>query len=154
MRLALRAAGAVLLALASAPNASARDAARTVTGTLTFANYPRLEAYLREAAGGTVALDLSVPLDNVEDDGHLSTFVLDGQFEIAHHVASKASRIYAQNGFDLVDADTRYTLRGVFDVTAEKDEDGAVFGLDIPSERDIPAGQPTLGIDDLAAPGN
>jgi hypothetical protein len=145
-------ASAALLALAPVCVVQAQDAERTVTGTLTFKNYPRLAAYLQKAAGSTVALDLSMPLDNAEENGHLSTFVLDGQFEIARHATGGASRIYAQNGFDLVDADTRYTLRGLFDVTAEADADGTVFGLDIPAERDIPAGLPQVGLDALPAP--
>lgn len=154
MRLFRLIAAASLLALAPAAGAQAQDAARTVTGTLTFENYPRLEAYLMKAAGRTVALDLSMPLDNMEEDGHLSTFVLDGQFEIAHHARGNVSRIYAQNGFDLVDSDTRYTVRGVFDVTVEKGEDGTVFGLDMPADGDVPGGQPTLAVDDLPAAGN
>lgn len=144
-------AAAALLALAPGFGAWAQDAPQTVTGTLTFENYPRFEAYLTKNKGRTVALDLSLPLDNAEEDGHLSTFVLDGQFEIARHAPGEASRIYAQNGFDLVDSETRYTLRGVFDVTAEKDEDGMVFGLDMPGGRDIPTGQGTLAVDDLPA---
>lgn len=147
-------AAAALLALALAAGAQAQEAARTVTGTLTFENYPRLEAYLRKATGRMVALDLSLALDNTEEDGHLSTFVLDGQFEIARHARGGASRIYAQTGFDLVDSDTRYTLRGVFDVTVEKGEDGTVLGLDMSADGDVPGGQPALAVDDLPAAGD
>ncbi|MDI6028303.1 hypothetical protein QBK99_19100 [Corticibacterium sp. UT-5YL-CI-8] len=139
---------AVPLALASALFAFGTAAAGAeelprITGQVTYENFPRLEAFLLQKVDKSVALDLKLAVNNDETEGNLTTFVLDGQFEIAYLQSGEPSRIYADTGFDLVN-DDHYTLQGVFSVEASDD----AIGL---SEVDAPADKTykDVGVDDL-----
>lgn len=148
----LRPAGAAfasVMLLAGLASTHAAEPVR-VTGELTYKNFPRFEAYLLKAGTASVELDLTMAIDNDETDGHLTTFVLDGQFEIAHLKPGKPTRIYADAGFELVDAQDRYTFAGVFTVDADDESIGLNFVDTLPAD---PA--TTISIDKLpAATGN
>ncbi|MBD0414126.1 hypothetical protein [Oryzicola mucosus] len=128
---------AVALALASAlfafgtAAADAEELSR-ITGKVTYENFPRLEAFLLQAVGKSVALDLTLAVNNDETEGNLTTFVLDGQFEIAYLQPGEPSRIYADTGFDLVN-DDHYTLQSVFSVEAS-DRAIGLNEVDAPAE--------------------
>ena len=117
----LAVAAAVTL-FASLP-AMAKDPVPRLTGEITYAEFPKVVAYLKKAKK-PVAFDVTLPIDNEESDGHLTTFVLDGQFEVAYLAGKKSSKLYAQTGFDLID-DSYYTLKGVYTFSSSgKDDDG------------------------------
>ncbi len=116
--LSLLVAGLVALA---AP-ASAEDVLR-IKGAVNYRNYPAFAKLLFEAADKPVALDVTIPLDNEETEGHLSTFVLDGQFEVAFHSSADGSKIYADTGFEFVD-ENYYALKGDFVVQPGDDGSG------------------------------
>jgi hypothetical protein len=122
MRLA-RAGLAAGFCLATVSMAFAQDIPR-FRGQLDRGSYPLLAKKLFSMSGKPVAFDVTIPLDNDESKGHLTTFVLDGQFELAWLAGKKGSKVYADTGFDLVD-DSYYTLKGVFTVgSIDKDDDG------------------------------
>lgn len=110
---------AFLAALFVAPMtavAGAEDLPR-LTGELTYKDYPKFAFYISQAVDQKLAFDLTVPIDNEESDGHLTTFVLDGQFELAYLNGDATSRLYADTGFELVN-DSFYTLKGVYRIVA------------------------------------
>lgn len=88
-----------------------------LTGAVNYRNYPGVATLLFDALEKPVVLDITIPVDNEEAEDHLTTFVLDGQFEIAHHAGPDGSRIYAETGYELVD-DDYYTLKGAFRVVS------------------------------------
>jgi hypothetical protein len=139
-RLAL--ASALLLAGLATAGAAERA---MVIGTLTYDNFPKLEAYLRKAGSEQIMLALNMAVDNDETDGHMTTFVLDGQFEIAHLRPGKPVRIYSDSG-ELDDSQEHYLLEGIFTVEQGDDSLGLTF-IDAP-----PGGvSDVIEIDDLPA---
>ena len=110
-----RVAVAAVMSVWAAGAALAQESLPRITGELNYGNFERVAAYLTKAIDRKVALDVTLPLNNDETDGNMTTFVLDGQFEIAHLKPGAPSVLYVDAGFDLVD-DKYYTLKGVFDV--------------------------------------
>ncbi len=118
----------LLVLLASAALALPANAAalKRVSGELKYKNFAGFAELLRQTAKSDVVLDLTVPLDNDEADGHLTTFVLDGQFEIAYLAGKATTKIYVDVGFDFID-EKYYTLDGTFRVIANGVEDGVRY---------------------------
>lgn len=138
---------AALAAIVTVMPAGAETIKR-VTGELTFQNYPGFAALLRSGED-LLVLDITVPLDNDESEGHLSTFVLDGQFEIAYHSAENPSRIYVDLDFEFVDG-RYYRLDGTFVVMPDSIEDGVrIFSLEATDSDDDELED--LKLDDLRA---
>lgn len=135
-------ASAILLAGLATAGAAERA---MVIGTLTYDNFPKLEAYLREAGSEQVMLALDMAVDNDESEGHMTTFVLDGQFEIAHLQPGKPVRIYSDSG-ELDDSQEHYLLEGIFTVEQGDDSLGLTF-IDLPPH----GAANTIEIDDLPA---
>jgi len=107
---------ASVFALAAVAVAGAAERLPRVTGDVAYENFGRLESYLRQAAGKQIGLDLTLPLDNAEERGHLTTFMLDGQFELSHIQPDHPTKIYLDGGeINLVD-DKSYTIDGVYAV--------------------------------------
>jgi len=120
-----------LLALTFA--AQAADPVLRLGGAVNYRNYPGVAKLLFGALEKPVVLDITIPVDNEEAEGHLTTFVLDGQFEIAHLAGADGSRIYADTGFELVD-DNHYTLKGAFKVMSGGVHSGIPYLLLEPTE--------------------
>lgn len=113
----------LLLGLAFALFAFAAQAADTprLTGEVNYKTYPGFAAYLKARGSKPIAIDVTIPLDNEDGvEGHLTTYVLDGQFQLAYLAGTKSSTIYSDTGVELVDNDTTYTLKGVFKVTSDE----------------------------------
>jgi len=143
--------GAVLLGFAVP--AMAADLTPRLVGEINYQTYPAVAAFLNENVGKPVAFEVALPIDNEETDGHLTTFVLDGQFEIAYLAGEKTSRIYSDVGFDLVN-DSDYTLDGVFTVTkGEADAEAPYLALDAVASSDGLTFQ-DVAIASLKAPAN
>ena len=59
---------------------------------------------------------MTIPLDNDETDGHLTTFMLDGQFELAQLEPGAARKIYVDGGEIELVSEKSYTVKGAYSV--------------------------------------
>ncbi|MGD9912989.1 MAG: hypothetical protein AB7S80_02830 [Rhizobiaceae bacterium] len=95
--------------------AQAADPVLRLSGAVNYRNFAPVAALIHQSRANPVVLDITIPVDNEEAEGHLTTFVLDGQFEVALLAGDKGSNLYADVGFELVD-DSYYALKGSFNV--------------------------------------
>lgn len=149
MKSALRLAFVAALVFGTASPGFAADAVTRLTGELNYKNYPKLAAFLKKAGKKAVAFDITLPIDNEESDGHMTTFGLDGQFEIAYLAGKKTSKIYADVGYDLVN-DDHYTLKGTYTVD-QPTADEPSYGLNAVEKE--PASFKDTSIDSLPEKG-
>jgi hypothetical protein len=134
---ALRAAAGAATLLAFTVAVQAADPVLRLSGAVNYRNYTPVANLLFDALEKPVVLDLTIPVDNEETEGHLTTFVLDGQFEITHLAGPDGSKILTETGFELVD-DSYYTLKGGFKVMSGGVHSGIPWLLLEPTE--VPAG--------------
>lgn len=145
---------AVLLATSLFVSGVCAEAAETLprlSGEVNYATYPGFAAYLFDHLEQPLALDITLPVDNEEADGHLTTFVLDGQFEAAYLAGPDGSKLYADNGFDLVD-DRYYTLKGTFTVQPAGVHSGIPYLQLDPAEEPSGASFEEIAVATLKAP--
>lgn len=146
-RTLLAAFAAAAAALAAPAHAGAL---KLVRGEVTAATWPGFSALLFETLENPVMLDVTIPVDHDESDGHLSTFVLDGQLELAFHAGPKGSNVYADTGFELVD-DGFYTLKGTFVVKPASVHSGIPW-LMLEETEPAAGGYLDVAVDTLRAP--